>query len=258
MVNHFLHVKKLVTLGVLLSALAVLLFSYDRFPGERGPVQSASLHYPKPLHLLYPGYRDTDFDPDIGQERAIMACRQLLGQYFNTVNGQRPFADAETKTRLERILREQPDCFYAEYLLSLWFRLQGDPIGAKRHMERALARAPVILVQAYRDQDGNPLRNLAIQKYSIACCRVRNGSLDYVDLEYVDLTTDEAGEIHVPVFDAIYLRSQASIPDGYKVVYPPLGFFRSNNRLGLLPPAFVKECPPYEPKAIRADVQDTR
>jgi hypothetical protein len=210
------------------------------------------------LHLLYPGYRDTEFDPDIGQERTIKTCRQLLTQYFTTVNGQRLFDDEETKTKLEGILELHPDSFYAEYLLGLWYRLQGDQFKAKRYVEQALSKAPVILVQPYLDEHGKPLRNLPIQKYSIACCRVRNGSLDYVDFEYVDLVTDDAGEIRVPVFDAIYLRSQASIPDGYKVVYPPLGYFHSNNRIGVLPPAFVKECPPYEPKEEPATTQDPK
>lgn len=245
---------------VLLLVFAVLSFVYLRWPRRQADVQPASLSYPKPLQWIFgPGYRDTAFQLTEDEEEALAQCSLLLQRYRQFINGKRQFATPEVRGALEKILKEQPDFFYAEYLLALWFRGAGDDIAAARHYNRAIKLAPVVLVQPYRDMEGNPLVGATIDDFVVACCRVRKRTLDYVDLAYVDLTTDEAGELEIPVFDAVFLRSRITLPDGYKMIYPPLGFFKSTARVGVLPAAIAKECPPLEAgKSPAVDVGEKR
>lgn len=185
-------------------------------------------------------WRNLPFRLDAAEREDLAACLRLAGDVRSTVNGVSPFADPSARAQLEAVLARRPDFFYAEYLLGLWYAMNGDAELGRRYHARALEHAPVVLAQRYEFADGRPLAGARIDTFQVECNRVRNGSLDpSLKLTFFDLTTDADGAIRVPVYDTVYRLFNTSHPDGHAATYPRLGWFESPGRVGVLPAARV-------------------
>jgi hypothetical protein len=190
-------------------------------------------------------WRNLPFRLSTAEEADLQGCLRLARLVPMIVNGVSEFSADSTRQELEAILRRNPNHFYAEYLLGLWHDLAGQAEEGREYHARALAHAPVVLVQTYRFPDGQPLRGAALRHIEIECNRVQGGSIDpSLKLAFYHLTTDETGSVRLPVYDTVYRRASvpaiALAPPGLRLTYPRLGWFAAPSRVGLLPVAQVK------------------
>jgi hypothetical protein len=186
------------------------------------------------------GWRNLPFDVPAEEEQLLRECVELMRLNNHTVNDVTRFSEPAARERLEEILRQRPDFFYAEYALGLWHRLHGKPEDADHYFALAYRHAPVVLVQQYQREDGTPLANTALGHVEIECNRVRNGSLDpSLKLLFANGVTDERGRVYLPVYDTVYRVTSNGHPAGYSLAIPRMGWFESR-KVGLLPVAVVR------------------
>ncbi len=191
------------------------------------------------LESSFGGWRNLPFEVSAAEEAAVKRCRKLLVYWPREAN------DATSKKLLEDIrvelegmVWEMPEFFYGEFLLAMWHREHGDAGESERLLKASYEHAPVILVQKYQYEDGEPIEGARIQDFEIECNRVKKGGLDpSLGLRFRDLATDDDGCIYVPVYDTVYRRYSASLPKGYNIAYPTLGWFSSRGKVGLMPVA---------------------
>lgn len=210
----------------------VLLIALIMLPGiqpEKQPVNSTTLEG-------IGGWRNLAFQLDKKEEAVIEECKQLSQTYFHMRSDKRVFNDTETRDKLTTILKQNPQCFYAQYLLGTWYRLQGNRQEAQRLIQQSLEKAPVILTQTYKLGTGKPAAGIEIPAISIECNRVKDHYLDpSLNLQYVGLITDANGSVQLPVFDTVFRTSSQSYPEGYQAEFQNLGWFESKSRQGTLP-----------------------
>lgn len=195
------------------------------------------------LQRIYRGgpWRNLPFQISLAEETAARRCAQLARSRRFFHNDVSEFEGDAARDELDSILREHPDFFYAEALLSLWHRIRGNIALADEFRERAYRHAPVILVQRFQDPAGQPLKDAAIDEVTIECNRVLNHSLDpSLQLLYMDLVTDDDGAIYIPAYDTVYRLYSISHPRGYDLDSSPLGWFQAPRRVGILPPLIVR------------------
>jgi len=212
---------------------------------ERGWRAHAIVSASAPAHgierLWHPGCTDVSLNLRFEERADLDECLRLA-EDFRTF-GQRPryFQAERVRRRLEEVLLRHPNCFYAEFLLGLWHRMQGNLDTAHYFLERSFAHAPVVLVQPFILVDGRPAAGAPISRYALKCIPVTQGRLQPgIELVYPALVTDEQGCIHIPAFGAVCRHTQLSPPRGYEVECRALGWFRSPAKVGLLPPAEVR------------------
>lgn len=185
-------------------------------------------------------WRNLSFQLDQNEEAAVEECKELAQTYFFTSNDQRKFAQPETREKLEAVLKQYRDNFYAQYLLGTWYQLQGNQQEATRLKNQALKQAPVVLSQRYQLGNGEPAAGVEISQIEVECNRVQNHSLDpSLKLKFVNLTTDAEGKVYLPVYDTVYRMSSQSYPEGYFAEIQSLGWFESKSRQGTLPDVLV-------------------
>ena len=114
-----------------------------------------------------------------------------------------------TKARIEAVLAARPHFFYAEALLSQWYRRHGDKANADAFWSKALHDAPVVLARRYAYDDGTPVAGLhlgaEINCYSPAHLSASNVNFRNLGVGlYYDVVTDADGCFYLPVFRAIY------------------------------------------------------
>ena len=186
------------------------------------------------------GWRNLSFDPSADELAIVEECRHFVMQYRSTYgkNGKkvRRFDDLETRDGLEDLLKRKPNFFYTEHLLGTWYRRNGDLKKAHELFTASMKNAPIVLTQRYRAGNKEPLSGVTIEGMSIECNRVKNHSLNpNLQLEFIDLITDNRGEVTVPVYDTVYRLSSRSYPSGYDTEMPRLGHFSTKSRIGVLP-----------------------
>ncbi len=108
-------------------------------------------------------------------------------------------------------------------------------------MKSAFANAPVILSQRYVTGSGEPLADYEVRSIEIECNRVQNRSIDpSLKLDFVGLTTDAKGYIHLPVYDTVYrVSGRTSSLNNYSAETKSLGWFKSTTPIGDLPDVLV-------------------
>jgi beta-lactamase regulating signal transducer with metallopeptidase domain/ankyrin repeat protein len=185
------------------------------------------------LTTFFGGWRNLPFKISADEELAVKRCRRLFIRWHNM----EPDVADNARKELEAVLSEWPGFFYPEFLLGMWHRDYGDKAVGKEFIKKAYEHAPVILVQKYQDENGEPLSGLRIQTYDIECNKVRKRSLSQCNLKFRDLVTDENGCIYVPVYDTVYRIYSTSFPSGYNIAYPTLGFFKAKSKVALMPTA---------------------
>ncbi|QDU11053.1 M56 family metallopeptidase [Gimesia aquarii] len=216
--------------------ILTLLLALIMLPGMRPERQSVTK---TTLEGLF-GWTNLSFQIDASEEATINECRKIAQTYFSMSSYKRIFSQLETRVRLEAILDEHPKCFYAQYLLGTWYRLNGDLELSTQLLNESLANAPVVLSQRYRLGNGKPIRGVEISEIEIECNRVQNHSLDpSLNLKFVGLITDSKGMVHLPVYDTVYRISTQSYPEGYYAEFKNLGWFKSNSLNGELPDVMV-------------------
>ncbi|QDT22105.1 M56 family metallopeptidase [Gimesia chilikensis] len=214
----------------------VVLIALIMLPGiqpEKQPVNSTTLEG-------IGGWRNLAFQLDKKEEAVIEECKQLSQTYFHLRSDKRVFNDPETRDKLTAILKQNPQCFYAQYLLGTWYRLQGNREEAQRLIQQSLEKAPVVLTQTYKLGTEKPAAGIEIPAISIECNRVKDHYLDpSLKLQYVGLITDANGTVQLPVFDTVFRTSSQSYPEGYQAEFQNLGWFESKSRQGTLPDVLV-------------------
>ncbi|MCA9065298.1 MAG: M56 family metallopeptidase, partial [Planctomycetaceae bacterium] len=187
------------------------------------------------------GWTNLPFHISPEEEARCKELRQLAQGISMFRNNVAAFDQPDTRARLEAILREQPNFFYAQHLLGTWHLRNGDVEEGERLIEAALRSAPVVLKQPFRSAGGTPFSGVEIHRFSIECNRVEDRSLnpDLV-LMYPVLWTNTDGEIQIPVYDTVYRIAGYSWTEGYQLeASRRLGWFRSNASTGLLPEIFA-------------------
>ena len=228
---------------VLATLLGIVLWWFLRPQPPRQPIVHVDLR-PSIIEKKFfgSGWRAVDFALTPDEELRLERCLELAVRVNGFLNGVSRFADDEVREELENVLETQPGFFYAEYLLGLWHDMRGNADESRRLHALALSHAPVVLEQRYFDKSGAPLVNVSFPELAIECNRVENGSLDpSLKLRFFDLVTDGNGAVRLPVYDAVYRFTSASVPNGYKVEYPKLGWFASRAKTGVLPDAIVQK-----------------
>ena len=187
------------------------------------------------------GWKNLKFQISEEEESRVKELRTIAQTYFHTRDDVRQFDEPDTRERLEIILKEQPEFFYAQHLLGMWQLRNGDAQEGQRLIDLALKSAPVVLSRRYRFGNDEPLKNIEIQRTEIECNRVQNNSLDpSLHLMYPALVTDNDGRIRIPVYDTVFRSSSHSWPDGYHVEETEnLGRFKSKTHIGILPDMLV-------------------
>ncbi len=233
-------------LGVL-GLLAVVVIAAILLPMAKGSSAKDKNDWTKPterwkakaikrtsLESFFGGWKNLPFEISPGEEQVVKRCITILTRW-HSMDANRTNKNRE---ELEAVLSENPEFFYCEFLLGMWHRDHGDKEIGKELIKKACEHAPVILVQKYQDENGEAIAGLEIQNYNIECNRVKKGYLnpDLV-VKFRDLVTDEDGCVYVPVYDTVYRLTSASLPEGYNISYPKLGWFKSKSKVGLMPVA---------------------
>lgn len=214
-----------------------LIVALVMLPGMRPEIEPVTK---TTLEGNFGGWRNLAFQIDADEESAIKECRDLAQTYFYRSNNIRQFTLPETRDRLEEILKQHPQLFYAQYLLSTWHRLNGDLDASQRLLQDSLNNAPVVLTQCYKQGNGDPVAGAQINQIEIECNRVQDGSLNpSLNLNFIALVTDENGKVYLPVYDTVYRTSSQSYPHGYSAEFQSLGWFNSKTRYGILPDVLV-------------------
>jgi beta-lactamase regulating signal transducer with metallopeptidase domain/protocatechuate 3,4-dioxygenase beta subunit len=186
------------------------------------------------------GWRNLPFSLSKEEEADARACVKLAQKSRQIINGQSQFNRPETRRELEELLGRRRSYFYAEFLLGLWHRDNGDRNKADTLMESAYKDAPVVVVQRFASADLTPIANVVVQSFALECNRVENGSLDpSLKLYYPNLRMDSNGCIYLPVYNTVYRTDSMASPEGYDVAWPKLGWFETSAKVALLPTATV-------------------
>jgi beta-lactamase regulating signal transducer with metallopeptidase domain len=186
------------------------------------------------------GWRNLPFKISAEEEARVKELRKIADSYFHTRNGVRKFDEPDTRDRLKVILKEQPGFFYAQHLLGTWHLRNDDQEEGQRLIDEALDKAPVVLKQRFRFVNDKPLPNTEIQRTTIECNRVLDGSLNSdLVLMYPALVTDKDGQIRVPVYKTVCRITGYSWPAGHLEETETLGWFQSKAHTGVLPDMFV-------------------
>jgi hypothetical protein len=177
---------------------------------------------------------------DAGQETALATCINLSRLIDHSVNGVAKFDDPTTGDQLRTWQRKMFPPFYAEFLLAKWHERRGDVDEAKRRMEEALEHAPAVLVRRYQFMDGAPLAQTKVGTLGVECRMKTPTSTDTSrTLEYIDLVTDDKGQVYLPCYDTRIRCNGVQYPKGYEIETGRHGYLDVSARYGLLPTIYV-------------------
>lgn len=199
---------------------------------------------PTTLKGTFHNWRNLDFTISAQEEAAVKKCVELVKRIHYRIDDHVQFTTDDTRQQLETVLRQNPEFFYAEYLLATWHRLRGNASESNRYCQLAFAHAPRTLIQTYQFADGTPLANVEFQSIEIECNRVQNHSIDpSLILKFPALLTDAHGRVYLPVYNTVYRAASLPIPTGLAIDYPKLGWFEASRKASLLPIATVRSNP---------------
>ncbi|HEX7009463.1 MAG TPA: tetratricopeptide repeat protein [Phycisphaeraceae bacterium] len=201
------------------------------------PVRPTTLEQSGVRKLIKGGqWRNLPFQVSPEEEAVLLELAKLAARG--------DFTEDDVRQRLQAILDEHPDSFYAAYLLGTWHRLHGQQDQADQLYERAFAAAPVVIQLRYVGANGMPVAGLEVGTVRIEHNRIQNHELDpSLVLRYPALVTDARGRVYLPAYRTVFRAVGLPVPAGYEVTYPSLGWFDVVNRIGTLPPAQVRPLP---------------
>lgn len=151
-----------------------------------------------------------------------------------------PFTDPSVRERIEAIAAEQPDLFYAHYLLGTWYRVNGDAARADELYEKAFALAPAAIKLCFVDPGDQGVGDLKVGAMEITFDRVIDGELDQtLKLVYPHLVTDAAGYVYLPTFHSVYRFTALPEIEGHNVRYSLEGWYQFPGKVGAPRPAMV-------------------
>jgi beta-lactamase regulating signal transducer with metallopeptidase domain len=236
--------------AIILALLLVLLVLPGMKP-DRMPVSKTT------LEGMF-GWKNLPFNISKDEKKVLEECRQIAQTNFSRVSKNKVFNQSKTRERLESILEEHPNLFYAQQLLGTWHRDNGDPQLSKRLMNASLNNAPVVLSLRYVSGNGHPVIGVEIPQLEIELNRVQNHSLDpSLHIKFVNLITDSNGEVHLPVYDTVYRLSSYSYPVGCRAETKSLGWFESKAHNGVLPEVLIWK-PWSQPRDFKRSASDSQ
>jgi len=187
-------------------------------------------------------YFPLDFEITADQELAVWRCVQLvdLGG-FEQANPQGPsFRDDATLTQLRQTAAEHPELFYPYALIATWHRLHDNKPQAEAAWRKAIELAEAVIVQRYVDASGQVLADLHVGRSDVALDRIHDDIFDKsFKLAYPAQTTDERGQVYMPVFAMKYRMDRQPQPAGLGVAYTQPTYFTFPPRVGQMPDAVV-------------------
>jgi hypothetical protein len=206
------------------------------------PVTEASSS-PGRIEALLQGLHLREFPPlrmDPKQETDLVNCIKLSRLINQSVSGVARFDTPTTRDQLLGLRQSMSVPFYAEFLLAQWYVRNGTADQAERWRRAALEHAPVVLVRPYRFMDGTPLAQTKVGTLGVECrMKTATSSDTYQSLEYIDLVTDEKGQVYLPCYDTRIRCVSVHWPHGYEVEVGRHGYLEINARYSLLPTIYV-------------------
>ena len=158
----------------------------------------------------------------------------------HTRDGVSVFTEASTRDALKALHTRVSYPFYAEFLLAKWHEANQDPNQAAQWMAQAMDHAPVVLIRKYELLDGRPLANAPVGRlgveYRLNTPTQSNTSLT---LEYVNLVTDDKGQVYLPGLDTKIRCSSTEWPGGYEIETGRHGYLALHAQYNRLPTIYV-------------------
>lgn len=222
---------------------------HDRQQWVSSPVLNVELE--KVGFLNPPGtteLRDRPFALDEAEESIVKQAAALVHDEHDprtpaVGNGNEhvpPFTSENVHTALLALVEKKPTLFYPRYLLARWHDLHDDAEASAAAYEQAMNDAPAALVMRFVDSANQPMPNFHVGTLHLRFARIHDGQLDdSLVLVYPDMTTDELGQLYLPVYRGAMRLISPPQPTGYRVNYPHSAWFECVGRIGRLPPAVV-------------------
>lgn len=244
-----LLVLGLVVIAVMVSGWMVLRFSTavmderpalswaERADWPQRPVRETTLAA-SGVQRLFTGaeWRELSLSVPEAEERAVAELAELARS--------EAFTQDATRDRIEQLLAEQPELFYASYLLATWHRVHGNDAEAEAHYQRAFAEAPGALRQPFVTPHYQGLSHLEVGSIEIVCYRATAGEVDdTLRLVFPELETDANGHIAVPVYKSVLRIAERDEPAGLEARHADPEHFQFPGRIGTLPAAMVADRP---------------
>lgn len=169
-------------------------------------------------------YKKTDLhiDPDV--EAVLQQCVAMTksADFFES---------SETREKLCALAADESNGFYPAYLLAAWYLENGNQQEHGRWMRIAFCRTDTAIVQRLIDDQGEPVTGHALPPVAIGYDRVIQGRLNAtLVLVYPRPTSDETGNVYLPVYRSAYRFADPALPLGIDPGLHP-------TRLTLLPQA---------------------
>ena len=226
--------------GVLIVAILVSIPLWQRSSSldRPRPVTDTSLS-PTVLESLFKGGRPGPF-LDSAEFTDLKDCIDVSQLTYHTRNGISDFTLESTRDTLQDLCGSVTYPFYAEWLLAKWYEVNEDANEAAKWMAQALAHAPVVLVRKYELMDGRPLANTPVGRlgveYRMDTPTQINTSLT---LKYVNLVTDEKGQVYLPGLDTKIRCNSVEWPKGFEIETGRHGYLKLHARYNLLPTIYA-------------------
>ncbi|MCF7973529.1 MAG: M56 family metallopeptidase [Phycisphaerae bacterium] len=239
------RVHKRARLGVLAGAGLVLAILVSIPLWQR----SSSMNRPRPV-------TDASFSPSILESllrgrgpglfledrefTELKDCIEVSRLTRHTINGISQFTLDSTRDTLQDLSRRAAHPFYADFLLAQWYGVNQDPNESSQWMTQALAHAPVVLVRRYELMDGRPLANTPVGRLGVEYrMSTPTQSNTYLTLEYINLTTDEKGQVYLPGLDTKIRCNGVESPKGYEIETGRHGYLSLHAQYNRLPTIYA-------------------
>lgn len=175
-------------------------------------------------------YKDLGFHLSPETQLAVIRCAAIAKQPREV------FIEVTSRQQLENEIAEQPDLFYAHFLLATWYRLHEREALAETHLRQAFAHAPAALMRHHVTADGTDAADADVPTLAFAADQIVDDQLDRsVVLVFPHLTTDAEGFIYLPVFKAILRPEDPALPPGVIDQREKYPWFTFVGRIGRLP-----------------------
>jgi HEAT repeat protein len=188
-------------------------------------------------------WRNLPFAMTEGEKRSLLHLRAIAKSFSERVQdmatpGKEDSSIASLMLRefLAEARYQGWSVFYQEYLLSVWHFLTSDEAKGRRHLLRALKRAPVVLVRRYSFEDGTPARGFVLPLAEVACAHVTEHRLDLsATIAFPRLVTDDDGCVYIPLYGTVFRLESMRPPPGFSAKTASLEWFQSRGKAAFLP-----------------------
>ncbi|MEM9419360.1 MAG: hypothetical protein AAGA25_09975 [Planctomycetota bacterium] len=175
-------------------------------------------------------YKDLGFHVTPDEQLAVIRCMTIAKQ------PELMFVTQATRARLEYEIEQNPNLFYAHFLLATWHAWHGDDAAAEPHYTTAFANAPAALMRHHVTPDGESAANTPVPTLAIAADQIIDDELDRsLVLVFPSLTTDADGTIYLPMYKAILRYEDPALPPGVADLQEKYRWFTFAGRIGRMP-----------------------